>query len=283
MKLCLLFLIAPLLVHSQQLSKQHYERIDHSVVKIMVNDTVVGTGFFISQEGHIATAQHIIAKAIKIDKLGIIQSFGPIRVKFSNGETIKVKHHDSLKLSNSLRFDAEAFDFYLLKTAEKPKTKIIPFSLGKWKDVAEGDVIYTAGFPLNTKRRIVTLGRLSTKYNEERSATIPQKRNFISNHAYLDLTLNTGNSGGPIIKWNKNTKKELVIGIATHAVQPLNETTSHIMKLLNEYEKSNGSSDREKIFKHLFTGMLMDSYGIGIATSIDYLNQFIESVELELE
>ena len=219
----ILFLITiPIFCTAQSLGSERVKKLKASVVRILVDTIPSGTGFFVTADGWIATCWHVIEPAmIRDKKTNRIIDLKKISVEFTTGEKMEVGIQTHL-LSEGYEH-ALGNDYCLLKGIGSTVTKFSFLKVGSYDNIEEGDVIYTAGYPLGIKQHFISSGILSTKWEEKVHLFDylghPTKT-FIRKVAWLDLTLNRGNSGGPIIKRGKTPAEDEVIGIATFLLNP---------------------------------------------------------------
>jgi serine protease Do len=136
----------------------------------------LGSGFILSEDGFIATNNHVVEKA---DEITV---------------TIGKDHEYKAKLVGA---DPKT-DVALLKIT--PKEKLSPLVLGDSDDLQVGEIVVAIGNPFGLSHT-VTQGIVSAK---ERAIGFGSYDNFIQ----TDASINPGNSGGPLL----NLKAE-VIGI----------------------------------------------------------------------
>ncbi|MGN6567721.1 MAG: hypothetical protein ACTHJ0_07205, partial [Flavipsychrobacter sp.] len=104
----------------------------------------------------------------------------------------------------------------------------------------EGDMVYTCGYPLGIKQQFISTGILSTKWQD----TISTLQNGVAvpvayrDLAWLDLTMNKGNSGGPIIKLGATPDKDNVIGIGTFVLNPYAANADYLAAVSDKLIKS---------------------------------------------
>lgn len=124
---------------SQSLGKNRVDQLKKSVVRILIDDQAVGTGFFVREDGWILTCYHVIAPAITVKKNGdntITYSFKNTYAQFDNGEKVKLGY--SIFNLEKKFLESLQYDFFFLKTETEPKTKFIPLKLGKYSDLDLG-------------------------------------------------------------------------------------------------------------------------------------------------
>ena len=158
-----------------QTTKEMLKGSKEGVVTVLTKDGF-GSGFIISQDGYIVTNYHV-AEGQK--------------------NNIQVKLNSNIKLKATVVKSNEDYDLLLLKI-DADELKPLPF--GKSADMETGDDVYAIGTPLET-----SLGQTITKgivsgFREINGSTFIQ----------TDVSINSGNSGGPLI----NDRGE-VIGVTT--------------------------------------------------------------------
>lgn len=268
--------------YSQSLGKERIERLNKSVVRILINNQASGSGFFVSDDGWIASNRHVINKAIIRDSIGTIKSILPIYAEFRNGERTKLGIMTYLLMKGN--DESEAYDYILLKSTQSFKSKFLPLKLGNWKDINEGDVIYTCGFPFGIKQRMISKGILSTKWQEVKKVGFPNDtipiKSFKRNSAYLDLTTNRGNSGGPIILMGDTPDKDRVVGIATFILSPYAKIGEEGAKFYNDLFVKNNEKGMtvNRQMSVLFEALANNSLGVSGAVSIDYLRSTLQQL-----
>ena len=140
--------------------------------------THVGSGFVVSEDGHIITNAHVINNCIENCK--------EITIVFYNDVTYKAK---------IIGYDEDS-DIAILKIIGSNKV----FSFLQWGDKPElGEDVMAIGSPMN-QSFTVTLGIVSSL-----DRFIPRAASFVP-FIQTDASINPGNSGGPLF----NTKGELI-------------------------------------------------------------------------
>lgn len=142
----------------------------------------VGTGFFIDDNGYILTCCHVIENAVKI--YIIIPTEGKKKL---DAEVISICPDNDLALLKIKNYKNKSF-----------------LKLGDNDTIIQQDQVIAVGYPLS-------------------SDTLKFSSGIISGlHGILlqtDAPINEGNSGGPLIKFNQNTKEYEVIGINSSKVK----------------------------------------------------------------
>lgn len=157
------------------ISNDFFETIDQSIVKLKSSGGF-GTGFFVDQEGYLITNAHVVGSETIIQ--GYLGS-SPILLEFEVSA-----HGESMGL-----------DLALLKLISD--TEIVPLPLAQ--NIPKlASTIFVVGNP-NNLGISVSKGTLSRSSEKEYQ---------------LDVTVNPGNSGGPVM----NEKGE-VIGVVSYLIQ----------------------------------------------------------------
>lgn len=263
----------------QSLNKERVNKLKKCVVKVYVEGGIsTGTGFFISENGDVLTCWHVIQAAIKTDSLGNILDIKRLYVEFINRDTIEMKIPIEY-FKTKKNTDAVSYDFCVLATDKKLKNKTEFLQIGSFEEIVEGDEIYTAGYPLGIPNQFISKGILSTKYTD--SSLMLGNKKIKRNVALLDLTMNKGNSGGPIIKLGKSAKEDRVIGIADFLITKNGSTAERIIKEINERKIDIKIDDGRgnllyltNIFKIFAEAIAYSSNGISGCVSI---NHFLQS------
>ena len=148
------------------------DAVSEAVVMVS-SPTGTGSGFFISEEGHLITNYHVIEKETKIE-ITVFQ-------KAKNGfERKKFKKVRIVALNPQV-------DLALLKVEDAVDDNIKFVYLGDIDDIRVGEAVFAIGNPLGLERT-VTNGVISTK-NRAFEGLI-----YIQTNA----DINPGNSGGPL-------------------------------------------------------------------------------------
>ena len=143
----------------------------------------LGSGFIISEEGHVITNYHVVEESLKVK----VTVFKKGKNAYEKRQLKKVK----ILALNPLR------DLALLKldVDELGDHKLRPVVIASKGDVSVGDLVFAIGNPLGLERS-VTQGIVSSK-----TRTMGHLR-FIQ----TDASINPGNSGGPLF----NSRGEVV-------------------------------------------------------------------------
>ena len=176
------------LTAEEQISVRVYERCNRSVVHIstktrtdsflLVTQTEgSGTGSVIDDAGHILTNYHVVKGA----------------------DAVTVKHNGSEYRGTVVGYDTET-DIAVLKI-DAPSEELEPLVWGNSTNLRVGHRIYAIGNPFGLERTMST-GIISSLNRQIPAGGRRTMRSLIQ----LDISLNQGNSGGPLI----NTRGELI-------------------------------------------------------------------------
>lgn len=166
---------APILPFNQLLDK-----LGQSVVKI-TTPSGLGSGFIISNEGHVITNDHVISGETQLS-VTLFPKDGSLR-----------KQWDHVEILSS----SPDMDLALLKIKGTDKYPFIPVPLGDSKVLDQGQAVFAIGSPLGLERSVS-------------KGIISLKNRLIGGRLYIQTTaqINPGNSGGPLF----NNRGE-VIGV----------------------------------------------------------------------
>ena len=242
------------------------KQIKKSTVRILVNGKPLGSGFVISENGLIATCFHLVQNIQKVDTNIIINYAKSIEVELYNGKKLSAVVHESC-LKEGL-FEAIAKDYCILKVKSNDLT---PLPIGSFVDAHEGSNIYTCGFPLGINQPVVSVGILSTKWEIQAYLVQGNEREV----AWLDITVNSGNSGGPIVLMAKDPKGDRVIGIAAFNLNPFAEPSSQLAQYVRRFPGTVVimGVDFKKFSTLIAEALISNSLGVGGCISIDYLKK----------
>lgn len=287
MKFFILLAFYPLFSVGQSLSIERVKKIKASTVRVMVSDgSSIGTGFFINSRGDLATCWHVINPAITTD--GRVKK---IYIEFNNKDTITVVINS---LFNNIEHYKNAFgyDYCILSPTSLIKNQFSFLKIGNFKNVDEGQEVYTCGYPLGDPNQFISKGIISTKY-ENKDNIIALNGDTIllpRSEALLDMTLNAGNSGGAIVKIGETLDKDEVIGIADFGVNPLGKYADTIIKAAipaignniigGSWENGNMVSgfDPSLVAVRFADAISKLSIGVSGCISIDYLQAFLKDL-----
>ena len=167
-------------LYNEELVQGIYERVSPAVVEVYVDQKVdgsfieisSGSGFIVDREGHIATNNHVIAKADRV------------RIVFMDDTNVEAK-----VLGRN-----PANDLALLKVAQTAVSQIQPVEFGDSALVQPGQLAIAIGSPFGLKGT-VTVG-VNSGINRGLRSDLGR---FIPGMLQTDALINPGNSGGPLL------------------------------------------------------------------------------------
>lgn len=275
MKKVLFFLIGSILIQmncfgqfSLNNNAKRIEKAKEVTVQILIDGIASGTGFFINNKGLVVSNMHVIeAENLKIDT--ITHSItSKIEIKLNTGKTEEVSVVDSFLKGEGYQF-GKFYDFICLE----PKSKLLTtkyVKIGDYESLIEGDNIYTCGYPFGIEQPVFTKGIVSTKFKQYSLDSLNQR-----NVAWLDLSMNKGNSGGPVFVMKDNPENDVVIGIASFNLNVLSQYAKQL-KAIARNRGTNailGGLDIKGFAELTAISIEANSYGIGGLISIEYLKQ----------
>jgi len=236
--------------------KQRLAQIKRVTVRILINGQSSGTGFVISRDGLIATCFHVV-QHVRPATGGHPQiTYAPsIEVEFNDGNKLPATVHNSCQNQGFL--EALAKDYCILEVKTK---NLVPLPLGTFADVYEGANIYLCGFPLGINQPVVSIGILSTKWTTSGYLNQGSDREV----AWLDTTMNKGNSGGPIVLIGKEPEDDKVIGIASFGLNPFADPAEELIRVVQTFPRSVAlmGVDFKKFATLIGTALASNSLGV---------------------
>jgi len=245
--------------------RQRVPRVKESTVRILVNGTSSGTGFAVAAN-LVATNFHVVQQ-LSPGAGGQTQVAyaGKIEVELHDGRLVPATPHSSVS-GNNLQ-TAVGRDVVLLTV---PVSDLKPLKLGRFTDAAEGDGVYLAGYPLGIEQVIVAKGMLSTKLKAGGYLGQGGTRDV----AWLDVTMNKGNSGGPVLLLAEDPARDVVVGIANFILNPFAQRAEEFANMAASFP---GNAvilrvDFKKFSTLIGEALKSQSHGVGGCVAIDYLH-----------
>ncbi len=253
--------------------RAHLQHVKLASVRILVNGQPSGSGFIISPTGLVATCFHVVQRfspdPTPADPGRVrIEIQGNIEVQLSTGEKIRATPHPSLQ---GVGFQtAVARDFFLLNIGGQDR----PFlRLGSFSDASEGDSVLSCGFPLGIGQAVAATGILSAKWETNNYLYAGDRRAV----AWLDLTMNKGNSGGPVVPLGDRPEDAKVIGIATFILNPFANPAEQLLGSVNQMGANMvmGGVDFQGFARLTASALSSASMGVSGCVSIDYCRALV--------
>lgn len=227
--------------------KNLIKQIKPSIVAISIPDCIIGSGFLVSNGSYAVTCEHVIrdTKELFIS----LPNIEPIPVKIAHFDNAVSKERD----------------YAILKIEGK---KFSSLELGSYDDIEEGEKIFTMGYPFGLSN-VTHSGIVSYKgvidFDDD---IIKPSYSFL-----IDGTINSGNSGAPLI----SLKSGKAIGIVRAKYGRLSDYLEKIKNgELNCSGIHTGQVDLGKFLRE--TSLTIEKYiqmGIGYAVSIDYVKEYL--------
>jgi len=159
----------------------------------------VGSGFFVTNDGDVITALHVIKQADEL--LDKIQSTSKrLQVVIVKSRTDSQPEMEAGQITEQVDEDTD-HDLALLKVHSTNGESVRPLNLRAARP-ADGDQIAVSGFPLQSDVLISNIGWVASAWpvTSEKLLIYPgQKVDIIDTEAYLaDIRVNPGDSGAPV-------------------------------------------------------------------------------------
>lgn len=260
----------------QLLTASRAKHLKECTVRITIpGSNSVGTGFLISNNGTIATCWHVVAPCIKYNPTTKSLFRDKIVVEFQDGGKIEYGIPDALAnpIDSAMKYDM------CIIVPMKPLKEITPFlKVGNFENVNDGDEIITCGYPFALSRSFLSRGMIGAKiidtfimpYNNGKVEKTPR------NEAFMDITVNKGNSGGVVYKIGDNENQDEAIGIVDFIITPVGKDISDLndsLKMANSgggFVKIGGINPNTSL-QMIITTLSNSSDGIGGCISIQYI------------
>jgi S1-C subfamily serine protease len=176
-----------------------YQKIEPSMVSIESqfpqkdgkDETGIGSGFVVSEDGSIMTCLHVV----------------------KNATAIKVIFADGFETTASIQGTQPNNDIAILSPEVVP-ADLIPAVLAGSRNLKSGDEVFAVGNPFGIERSL-SAGVVS---GLRRSFKSPEAGTVLSNLIQFDAAVNPGNSGGPLI--NRDGE---VVGVVAAILNPTDQ------------------------------------------------------------
>lgn len=240
------------------------QQVKASIVRILVNGLPSGTGFAV-KSNLVATNFHVVQQATATtDGNTQIGYAAKIEVLLPDGRRLSATPHASVL--NAGFQAALSKDVALLVV---PVNDLKPLKLGRFADASEGDSIYLAGYPLAVEQPVVATGILSTKWKTGGYLGQGGPRDV----AWLDVTMNKGNSGGPVLLMADNPVDDVVVGIANFNLNPFAQRAEEFGRIAAGFPGSvvMMGINFGQFASIVSAAMSAQSHGVGGCIAVDYL------------
>lgn len=114
---------------------ERVNRVKNITVKIIIDGKTVGTGFFISSKGHIASCFHVFTSVRIVN--GTLASI--LEAETREGIKFKLGFDMNLVDYSEVAMKADLFDFIVLKIIENPPLNIRTIPIGSFDNLSEGE------------------------------------------------------------------------------------------------------------------------------------------------
>lgn len=245
--------------------KDRIAAVKVSIVRVFVDGQPAGSGFVVSKDGLIATCFHVVQRNEPAPNNQTHILYAPnIQVEFSNGTKLTATVHASCQ--NQGFAQAMGKDYCILQV---PSSNLTPLTIGTFADVQEGDRVFLAGYPLGIAQPVFATGMLSTKWSTAGYLNQGGTRDA----AWLDITMNSGNSGGPVLLLTDRPETDKVIGIATFGLNPFAAPAEELVGIVQGFPGNVFimGVDFKKFGTLVGSALMTTSLGVNGCISIDYL------------
>ena len=244
--------------------RQRVKRVKESTARILVNGSPAGTGFAVAAN-LIATNFHVVQQLTPGPGGQTQVAYATaIRVQLADGRSLPATPHPSVIGGNLVT--AIGRDVTLLAV---PVNDLKPVRLGRFADIVEGDRVYLAGYPFGIEQVVVATGILSTKWKAPGYLGQGSPRDV----AWLDVTMNKGNSGGPVLLLAEDPARDAVIGVANFNLNPFAQRAEELANVAASFpgEAVIIGVDFKKLSILIGAALAAQSHGVGGCIAIDYL------------
>lgn len=226
----------------------------------------VGSGFFVSKNGHIVTCWHCVSE-YSIDAGGYLQYEYPPHIYVEwNGERHKaaIAHRTSISTPYTT-------DFAILKI-EAGETSFLP--LGTYNSVRQGDEVCFMGYPFAFPDLYFGTGHIAAMHSRQSNHNRMVRYDVME----LDASVNRGNSGGPLFHVPSRT----VVGIVAMRYGTISPTLEILRKYLRLWPGQGGLLETG-LTELIDMGERFTNVGLGTAISVDYAKSELQAIGVPLE
>ncbi len=267
MLLAFLALVAPNQGRAQTMKfSDKIKQLRPAVVEVLVNGKRSGTGFFVSPEGHVVTALHVIAKTeLQINQF-VVTYFDKLKVRLHDGRILVAQPIPNAAPDHSL------YDMALLKVDGK---NLHSLTIGSYNEITEGEESYFMGFPFDAPAAVTYRGFVSAKFPLIRRELkgVPISTDII----LIQSPVARGFSGAPLL----SLTNDKVVGVVTNRLGGISPKLSETREKILQGQKRGGSvrimgvDPNESILEVVNVLDQFLSAGTGWAVSIGHIRDFL--------
>jgi hypothetical protein len=267
MLLVLLALVAPNQGRAQAMKfPDKIKQLRPAIVEVFVNGKRSGTGFFVSPEGHVVTALHVVAKREVQNNQYVVTYSGKLEVRLHDGRILVAQ-----PIPNTAP-DHAFYDMALLKVDGK---NLHSLTIGSYDDITEGEESYFMGFPFDTPAAVTYEGLVSAKFSlpSGKLKGVPISTDIV----LIQSPVARGFSGAPLL----SLANDKVVGVVTTRIGGIGSKLSETREKILQGQKSGGSvrimgvDPNESILELVNVLDQFLSAGTGWAVSIDHVRDFL--------
>jgi V8-like Glu-specific endopeptidase len=243
-------------------SKAIYATYKAAIVQIYADSQPKGTGFFISANGVILTANHVVAKPPKppdpANRPEAPAYLPNLKVKLIDGTMV-----DATPVLDAPSDDSKAHDYAILKT-DRIKTAYL--KLGSSTEIGEGDALSTIGYPFSPPTPWLLTVTMAGRYPSDQGNVVA-----------FQGPANRGLSGAPVI----DNRTGNVIGIVSTKIAGITPNLAAARDVVNASQARIviAGVDPNAAIRDLTD--VLDQFlisGMGVAVAIEYAKTSAASV-----
>ncbi len=259
---------------SRPLTSSSISKAAESVVQILVDGEVRGTGFIVTSEGHVLTCYHVAYVSLLFDRDRPTTALGErtITIKTSDGNIHDVAYDRNQfgKKDNSDR------DYFIMKIVGGNSFSEVDF--GSYQDLELGMTVFTIGFPLGIDQAAYRKGYVSSLYNQPLT-----DGGLATNTGWIDMNVAQGHSGGPVY-YQDDAGRIKVAGYLVLALTPARDQIKELSdrvtlppRLSKEFDKQFVEGSIAYLHHH------SRQVGSGLAgfISLEYVEELIRAYKLD--
>ena len=249
--------------------KDRVPNIRESTVRIFVKGQPVGSGFIVHKDGLIVTCFHVVQQLNQGAGNQVHITFAQdIEVELLDGTRKAAQVMTSCQNTGFL--EALSKDYAILNINT---SGLLAVKIGSFTDVVDGCDIYLSGYPFGIDQSIVASGLLSTKWITAGYFKQGSNRNV----AWPDITMNSGNSGGPVLLRGNTYNDDVVIGIATFGLNPFAAPVEEVVSVVASFPGNAvlAGLDIKKFSVLVGQALKSNSLGVGGCVSIEYVKTLL--------